>query len=210
MPAARRVLYTWLGRAHAYVGGHATAMRILNHCEDSWERQYFLAECHFFQQEYGPALAACGRAISAERAAFRPPVERVVWADGFRDVEGRCLELARENAMELRLLHALQGYLWGLEGSSERAVEQLHSLTRGGRLPPSDPYQSLYHYFYACVLPEVRKDDLDDSLTVLSKALKLLQQRASKTEDSSLRWRYLSSNYWNGLLFAEARKKKMI
>lgn len=210
LPAARSVLYRWLGRAHAYTGSYAAARRLLGEGEDSWERLYFLSECHFFQQEYGPALAACGRAVSMEQASPRCPVERVSWADGFRDVEGRCLELLRENTMQLRLLQAFQGYLWGLEGSSERAVEQLHSLTRGGRLPASDPYQSLYHYFYACVLPEVRKDDLDDSLTVLSKALKLLQQRASKTEDSSLRWRYLSSNYWNGLLFAEARKKKMI
>ena len=51
---------------------------------------------------------------------------------------------------------------------------------------------------------------MDDSLTVLNKALKLLQQRASKIDDSTERWHYLSNNYWNSLLFAEARKKKMI
>ncbi|MBN2553043.1 MAG: hypothetical protein JXB06_09750, partial [Spirochaetales bacterium] len=136
--------------------------------------------------------------------------ERIEWVDGFRDVEGRCFELQRENALIRRLLQSFQAYLWGLEGSSERAIEQLQMITRGGRIPPSDPYQSLYTYFYACTLPEVRKRELDDSLTVLSKSLKLLQQRASKIEDSSERWQYLSNNYWNSLLFAEAKKKKMI
>ena len=142
------------------------------------------------------------------REAF--PGERISWVDGFSGVEGRCFELQRENAMVRRLLQSFQAYLWGLEGSSERAIEQLQTITRGGRIPASDPYQSLYTYFYACTLPEVRKIELDDSLTVLSKSLKLLQQRASEIDDSTQRWRYLSNNYWNSLLFAEAKSRKMI
>ncbi|UCF99428.1 MAG: hypothetical protein JSV89_07790 [Spirochaetaceae bacterium] len=211
-PHARDVLKKWLARSFAYGGKVDTAEGILGGLEDDWEKLYFTSECSFLKRDYGRALESCDRAINLNQSSAQEvfPGERVSWIDGFRDVEGRCFELLRENAMVRRLLQSFQAYLWGLEGSSERGIEQLQMITRGGRIPPSDPYQSLYTYFYACTLPEVRKSELDDSLTVLSKALKLLQQRASKIDDSSERWQYLSNNYWNSLLFAEAKKKKMI
>ncbi len=211
-PSACAVLQRWLARSFAYAGKLETAEGILGQVEEHWEKSFFLSECSFFTRNYGKALEHCDRAIKLEQASVLEvfPGERVRWIDGFRDVEGRCFELLRENALVRRLLQSFQAYLWGLGGSSERGIEQLQMITRGGRIPPSDPYQSLYTYFYACTLPEVRKTELDDSLTVLSKSLKLLQQRASRIDDSSERWHYLSNNYWNSLLFAEAKKKKMI
>jgi hypothetical protein len=56
----------------------------------------------------------------------------------------------------------------------------------------------------------LRQDEMDDRLTVLNKALQLLQQRASRIEDSTLRWHYLNNNHWNAGLFAEARRRKLI
>jgi tetratricopeptide (TPR) repeat protein len=211
-PSARAVLQRWLARSFAYGGKVDTAEGILGRLEDHWERSFFLSECSFFAQNYGRALEHCGRAITLEQGSDQEvfPGERVRWMDGFRDVEGRCFELSLENALVRRIMQSFQAYLWGLEGSSERGIEQLQMITRGGRIPPSDPYQSLYTYFYACTLPEVRNTELDDSLTVLSKSLKLLQQRASRIDDSSERWQYLSNNFWNSLLFAEAKRKKMI
>jgi tetratricopeptide (TPR) repeat protein len=208
--SARRVISTWLGRAFAYQGSTATGFRVLREVEDSWEKHFFLAESHFFAGEYERALEACSRAIALERPAGRYPGERVLWLDGLWDIEGRCHALSRDGSLQHRLAQSFQAYLWALEGSTERAIEQLYSITRGGGLTDEDPYQSRYSYFYACTLPEVRKDELDDSVTILNKALKMLQQRASRIEDSTERWRYLNNNYWNGLLFAEARRKKMI
>ena len=209
---AREVLHRWLARSYAYGGELETAEGILGEAAEHWEKAFFLSECSFFARNYGRALEHCDRALTLEEGTAQDlfPGERVRWLDGFRDVEGRCFELLRENALVRRILQSFQAYLWGLEGSSERGIEQLQMITRGGRIPASDPYQSLYTYFYACTLPEVRKTELDDSLTVLSKSLKLLQQRASRIDDSSERWRYLSNNYWNSLLFAEAKKRKMI
>ena len=211
-PESREVCRRWLARSLAYGGKVQAAEGILDQLQDSWERYYFLSECAFFRRDYGRALERCDRAMTLEQRSVREafPGERISWVDGFSGVEGRCFELQRENAMVRRLLQSFQAYLWGLEGSSERAIEQLQTITRGGRIPASDPYQSLYTYFYACTLPEVRKIELDDSLTVLSKSLKLLQQRASEIDDSTQRWRYLSNNYWNSLLFAEAKSRKMI
>ena len=209
-PAARQVLYAWLGRCHAYLGATDTALRVLEQDEESWERHLFLAETRMFREEYLRALEHCERALAQNKVLDTFPGPRPRWLDGFWDVECRCLVLLRQNAMSRRLIQATQAHLWSLEGSGERGIEQLYSITRGERLPEADPYQSLYHFLYSVSLPEVRKDELDDSLTVLNKALKLLQQRASRIEDSTLRWRYLGSNYWNTRLFAEAQRRQLL
>jgi tetratricopeptide (TPR) repeat protein len=209
-PAARQVLYAWLGRCYGYMGATDSALRVLEQGEERWESHLFLAEIRLFREEYLRAMDHCDRALAQNKVLDAFPGMTPKWLDGFWDIECRCLILLRENAMSRRLIQSMQAYLWSLEGSGERGIEQLYSVTRGERLPEADPYQSLYNYFYAESLPEVRKDELDDSLTVLNKALKLLQQRASRIEDSTLRWRYLNSNYWNARLFAEAKRKKLL
>jgi hypothetical protein len=209
-PAANRVLYAWLARAFAYAGSPELALRILGGLKQSWEGCLFQAEACFLGREPGKALEYCGQALSLTSSQEAYSGERMLWTDGFSDVEGRCLVLAKDGAMALRLVQSLQAYIWGLEGSVERATEQLHAITRSGRIPEVDPYQSLYHYWYASILPDIRQEALDDRLTVLNKALQLLQQRASRIEDSTLRWHYLNNNHWNAGLFAEARRRKLI
>jgi hypothetical protein len=209
-PAANRVLYAWLARAFAYAGSPELALRILGGLKQTWECCLFQAEACLLGRELGKALEYCGQALSLTSSQEAYSVERMLWNDGFSDVEGRCLVLAKDGALALRLVQALQAYLWGLEGSVERATEQLHAITRSGRIPEVDPYQSLYHYWYASILPDIRQEALDDRLTVLNKALQLLQQRASRIEDSTLRWHYLNNNRWNAGLFAEARRRKLI
>jgi hypothetical protein len=204
------VLYAWLARAFAYAGSPELALRILGPLKQSWESCLFQAEACFFSRELAKALEYCGQALSLTSSLETYSGERVLWADGFSDVEGRCLVLAKDGALALRLVQSLQAYLWGLEGSVERATEQLHAITRSGHIPEADPYQSLYHYWYASILPDIRQEALDDRLTVLNKALQLLQQRASRIEDSTLRWHYLNNNRWNAGLFAEARRRKLI
>ncbi len=208
--AANKVLYAWLARAFAYAGSPEQALRILGPLKQSWESCLFQAEACFFSRELAKALEYCGQALSLTSSLETYSGERVLWADGFSDVEGRCLVLAKDGALALRLVQSLQAYLWGLEGSVERATEQLHAITRSGHIPEADPYQSLYHYWYASILPDIRQEALDDRLTVLNKALQLLQQRASRIEDSTLRWHYLNNNRWNAGLFAEARRRKLI
>jgi len=208
--SARSVLYAWLGRAFAYSGKPEQALRILGQLKESWEQCLFLAETCYFGREYSKALEYCERALSISQSPEHFPGERILWTDGFSDVEGRCLVLSKDGALALRLIQSFQAFLWGLQGSVERASEQLHAITRSGRIPEIDPYQSLYYYWYACILPDLRQDEMDDRLTVLNKALQLLQQRASRIEDSTLRWHYLNDNHWNAGLFAEARKRKLI
>jgi tetratricopeptide (TPR) repeat protein len=208
--AARGVLYAWLARALAYGGSPEEAQRVLASQKESWEQCLFLAEACYLQNDYPQALDHCGKALSIIQNPDSFPGERFPWTDGFAGVEGRCVVLAKDGALGLRLIQGLQAYLWGLQGSVERAGEQMHAITRSGRIPEADPYQSLYHYWYARILPDLRQEEMDDRMTVLNKALQLLQQRASRIEDSTLRWHFLNNNLWNAGLFAEARQRKLI
>ncbi len=204
------VLYAWLARSFAYAGAADTAVHMLQELPRRWEGELFLAEALSRRGEYRPALEAVGRAMEAAPAAASLSPEQVDWSNGFAGVEGRCTALHRDGALAVRLLQAFQAYLWGLIGAGERGVEQLHAITRGGSVPLEDPYQGLYHYFYASTLPEIRQGETDDSLTVLNKALKLTQQRASHIEDSTVRYHYLNRNFWNARLLEEARKRRLM
>jgi hypothetical protein len=210
LQAAREIFIGWLGRTHAYRGDIETAFSLLKSGEENRERCYFLAETCFLASDYTGGLAQCGRALSLPREEVLFPGERPVWSDGFATLEGRCFSLFAEDALLVRLIKAFQAYLLGLTGNAKQGIAQLYSLTRGEKLPAVDPYLSLYHYYYASTLPEVGRGQVDDGLTVLNKALKLLQQRASSIENSSLRWRYLHKNLWNARLFEDCRQRNLL
>lgn len=209
-PQAQRVIAPWLGRSFAYLGAAESAFRLFESLGESRESLYFQAEAWFQTGRNAEALSALARisTLGQEPATF--PAERILWQDGFAAVEGRCFNLLRDSGLLGRLVRSFQAYLWGLAGEGERGIAQLYAITRGERLPEVDPYASLYHYYYACILPELRQVEVDDGLTVLNKALILLQQRAAAIEDSTIRYEYLHRNYWNARLLEAAQRKKLI
>jgi hypothetical protein len=214
LKSAKSLLTAWLGRSHAYKGDTEVALSLLKDREENREENrevsFFLAETCFLSGDYSLGLSYCTRALASTVDASLFPGERPVWSDGFSALEGRCFSLFADNALLVRLIKAFQGYLLGLTGNAKQGIAQLYSLTRGEKLPLVDPYLSLYHYFYASTLPEVGRGQVDDGLTVLNKALKLLQQRASSIENSSLRWQYLHKNLWNARLFEDSQRRNLL
>lgn len=208
--AVKRVFTAWLGRTYAYKGDARVAFLLLKSEEENRERCYFLAETCFLTGDFTGGLEYCSRALSQAVDASMFPGERPVWTDGFSSLEGRCFSLFGDNALLVRLIKAFQAFLMGLTGNAKQGIAQLYSLTRGEKLPAVDPYLSLYHYYYASTLPEVGRGQVDDGLTVLNKALKLLQQRASCIENSSLRWQYLHKNLWNARLFEDSQRRNLL
>ena len=207
---AGRVLYSWLARTYCYLGLTGTALELLKALEDSPEKCFFLGEALFFAGKHTEAVETLDRAVSLNPDSDTFPGERVLWSNGFALIEGRCFNLLRGSNLLLRLVKAFQGYILGVQGKVERGISQLQAITRGEKLPGEDPYLSMYNYFYACALPEIRSRELDDGLTVLNKALMLLQQRSSNIERSDTRRQFLKQNYWNARLFEDAGKKKLL
>ncbi len=207
---AKKIFYRWLGRSYAYMGRLETAESVLDSCEDAAEKLYFLGEVHFFRGDNARALEACESASSLTGTEDLYPGERILWTDGFAAVEGRCFSLLTGSALLIRLIQSFKAYLQGLEGGVEQGIEHLYRITRGEKIPEVDPYLSIYHYFYASTLPDVGKGEVDDGLTVLNKALKLLQHRASNIENSTIRWQFLHKNFWNARLLEEAERKRLL
>jgi hypothetical protein len=207
---AKSLFLSWLGRTYAYKGDTRLAFLLLESGQEKREGLYFLAEASFLRGDYAGGLEFCIRALSVPGESSLFPGERPLWSDGFSSLEGRCYSLFADGALLVRLIKAFQAFLLGLTGNTKQGIAQLYSLTRGEKLPPVDPYLSLYHYYYASTLPEVGRGQVDDGLTVLNKALKLLQQRASRIENSSLRWQYLHKNLWNARLFEDSQRRNLL
>ena len=83
-------------------------------------------------------------------------------------------------------------------------------LTREDRLSEIDPNNGYYYYLHALTFPEYSGAEAVDRLTLLSKALRHIQQTASHIDNPKHRQMYLSDNYWNSGLMNEGRAHKLI
>jgi tetratricopeptide (TPR) repeat protein len=204
------VLRAWLGRTLLHQGEIVSGTRLLESLPQTREVFLFLAEGSLFSEGLENASLYIERGLAVP-AAFRFPSPEVIsWRDGFAGIEGRCFRLSRGDAFLRRTLSGLRAYLQGLRGFREEGIAELHQLTRGEKSVEEDPVVYWFNYLYSRVLPESGSEDVDDKVTVLSKSLKTLQQRASRidapTERSSFLWR----NRWNRMIMEEARERKLV
>jgi hypothetical protein len=199
------LLYRWLGRCYGLLGQIERAVELLGKLEQSAERFFFTAEALFLGGERLKALGIMERIILTEKEPDFYPLEHIQWLSGFDVVEGRCFSFLQGRSLFNRLVISFRAFLRGPEG-----IEELYQITRGEKISSLDPYLSLYHFFYSLTLPEESRRGIDDRLTVLNKALMLVQQRAARIENPQDRWQYLHRNYWNNELLKAAELKKLI
>ena len=102
----------------------------------------------------------------------------------------------------------MRAYLLGLRGFRDEAIRELHQLTRGQKSLEEDPRAAWFNYLYSQVLPEAGSEEVDDKVTVLSKSLKTLQERASRIDAPGERSSFLWRNRWNRMIMEEAREQK--
>jgi tetratricopeptide (TPR) repeat protein len=207
---AMPVLRAWLGRSAVYVGEADHGLQLLAAIEPSREVLFFQAEGCFFSNKLDEASRYLDLALASKASFLFPSVETPSWSNGFASVEGRCFRLSRADAFIRRNLSALRACLLGLSGSSEEGIRELRKLTRSERSVKEDPNGYWYDYLYAVILPETGGEELDDRETVLSKAVKSLQERASRIDAPAERSSFLSRNRWNRRIMDEARQRKLV
>jgi tetratricopeptide (TPR) repeat protein len=204
------VLRAWLGRTLLHQGEIVSGSRLLESLPQTREVLLYLAEGSLFSDGLENASLYIERGLAVPTAFRFPSPEVISWRDGFAGIEGRCFRLSRGDAFLRRTLSGLRAYLQGLRGFREEGISELHQLTRGEKSVEEDPVVYWFNYLYSRVLPESGSEDVDDKVTVLSKSLKTLQQRASRidapTERSSFLWR----NRWNRMIMEEARERKLV
>lgn len=205
--AAEPVLEAWLARSMAYAGRAADGAARLERLEPTREVLLFLAEAAYFDGDSARAMLAAERGLGAPSDSSFPPPHGGCWRDGFLAFEGRCFSLARSQTCLQRQLGALHGHLAARRGDPAGAARELGELVHGVRPDDNDPNLPLYQYLYADALPEESGDD--DKVTVLAKALKGLQERASRIEAPAQRSAYLRVNRWNQDILREARARRL-
>jgi tetratricopeptide (TPR) repeat protein len=208
--AAVPVLRAWLGRALVHSGDLGSGTRLLESLSQSREVLLYLAEGSLFSQGLENASLYVERALALPSLIRFPAPEGVPWQDGCIAIEGRCFRLSRGDAILRRTLTGLRAYLLGLRGFREEGIGELHQLTRGEKSLEVDPSVYWFNYLYSRVLPEAGSEETDDKVTVLSKSLKSLQERASRIDAPAERSSFLWHNRWNRMIMEEARERKLV
>jgi len=205
------VLRAWLGRTFQHRDENASGTRLL----ESLSRQtrevlLFQAEGCLFSGALENASLYIERALALSTESRFPAPEGITWQDGFSPVEGRCFKLSRGSALLQRTLLGMRAYLLGLRGFRDEGIRELHQLTRGQKSLEEDPRAAWFNYLYSQVLPEAGSEEVDDKVTVLSKSLKTLQERASRIDAPAQRSSFLWRNRWNRMIMEEARGRKLV
>ena len=132
------------------------------------------------------------------------------WIDGISLVEEKYAKTSAKGSIFNRLLRVFRAYLLSLCRGLKEGMNEFYQIIRTEKDNKTDPYFSLYYFLYSQLLQKSGEDKTDDYLTILNKALKQLQERASQIEEPSDRTKYLFNNFWNNHIFSEAKKKNLV
>jgi len=211
MTDALPVLRAWLGRTFVHNDENSTGVRLLESLgRQTREVLLFLAEGSLFSGGLENASLYLERALALPQESAVPAPEGITWRDGFIPVEGRSFRLARSGGLLQRSLLGMRAYLLGIRGFREEGIRELRELTRGHKALDEDPRAPWFNYLYSQVLPEAGSEEVDDKVTVLSKSLKTLQERASRIDAPADRSSFLWRNRWNRMIMEEARERKLV
>ena len=208
IPEAGRRAAIWRARALSYAGEYDEAASAFDAEADDAEARTFRGEMEILRgrpHDAGPWLAA-----SDEPAVrlFDPP-DALDWTSLFSEIEGRSIGFDSANAPLAEFRTALSLFARGLDERDPACASQLHALTRAEKASKNNPGMGNYSFF--CFLLEERLQEPPvDKQTVLSRAFKILQQRAGRIEDRAQRALYMEKNAWNKRLIEAARTHKFI
>jgi len=213
-PAERRVR-AWMARMMARAGSPAGALALLDRLGSDPEASFFRSEALLAAGDAEGALAAA-RAASAA-APDRTPyfTDAPGFGSGAELVED-CVAPPPGGSSPFRLA-ALAAEAEALRrlGRAQESAEAFHAATRDPALRECDPaiHEYLYRYFLA--LPDgfsagPRDERLSDRGTVLSRAFKYLQLRASRIDTAEDKNDFMLGNRLNRELTETARGFKFI
>jgi tetratricopeptide (TPR) repeat protein len=209
--ALERRARAWLGRAMARGGSYAEALACFALAPKDAEAAFFRAEALVAMERYADAGTALSEteAIGYEKGPLY--AEAPGFSSGFELVED-CL--AGSDALALRS-GALRADLERRQGALAQAAERLYGITRGRPGTELDPAYHEFLFMFFLTLPETgspspRSEFMSDRGTILSKAFKQLQLRASRIDSADDKNDYIARNPLNRSLTEIARTFKFI
>lgn len=208
---ARKVFSAWAGRSIAY-GEGGNPFKYFEGLRRDGEVLLYLSEYAAESGDLQAALELIEEALEGMSTAQEEylPSETVPWASGYSAIEDRALKMSDGRGVLHFNSRALRAYLKGLSGEVDEAITEFTRLTREERLSESDPNNYHYYYLHSRIVPHGEGELLVDRLTVLSKALKHVQERATRIDDVKKRQAFLRRNRWNARLVEDAKSLKLM
>jgi hypothetical protein len=208
----KSILNIWLARTYIYLNETRFGLRILMNYQDFPEALYFSGEGHYFLEEYNNSFEKLELAYSIERDRnrFFCSSNIISWESGYDFIEDRSLVVEGGYGVLFQLIRAFRAYIMSKTNREVEGSIELAKLTREERLSDIDLNNGYYYYLHSLTLPEHTGAEAVDRLTLLSKALRHIQETASNIDDPKQRQMYLSLNYWNSGLMNEGRAHKLI
>jgi len=206
---AKRVLETYRARCLVLDGSVREGIELLSTLPQNSETLEFLVEAQLLCGRTEEAASCAEKAMAMPAESGFPSVESPSWIDGAYGVEGRCFAYLRGGALRRKELSALRAHLSCVRGASSRGVAELREIVRGEKSGDTDPESYLRQYLYFLSLPADATEEGDDKWTVLSRCLRMLQERAGRIESPADRASFLSRNRWNARIMEEAKARRL-
>lgn len=204
---ALELLKRWAGRSKVYAGRPLEGRISLESLEKCQERDFFLAEAHYFSGDLSSAL---GLLSSQELKPSIPPLQgRLHWNTGFSLLEDLCHQDPSQSSILDILVEGFKAHVIGQMGQVDQAVSSLQALVTGKVLPLINPYLPLLLYWWAFPMAKQKAGPEAFHSTILGKGLKELQTRGSRLQNREDRYSFLNRSHWNAAYLAEAKKYKL-
>jgi tetratricopeptide (TPR) repeat protein len=209
LPSFHDELAAWLCRVDAFEGTAPYSVAALTALPETAERLFFRAEALYLSQDLEGALSCVERAKTLVNVPRYYSPEFIGWADGFDILENRAISFADERSCLARLVDAFQDFLLGQKNDSSMGRSE-NELAVDSRASELDPYNHLRYLWRYLVLMKDPGSDSVDRMTILSKAFKYMQQRASGNDAIKEKNDFIYRNYWNLQLVQAARGNKLL
>jgi tetratricopeptide (TPR) repeat protein len=209
------VIKAWIARSYGYCGEYNLAVTILNTLDENCEILYFQAEIFQFQNQSEKAVKLLTKAQHLKHKLPLFLSEQFLWENGFSLLEDRRFDLSENKGALTHRIKCFKAYCSCFSGNLKQGLNELHTITIREKLPHYEPYAHFYYFLYyliltKCAVPNDDASEIADNLTVLNLALKHLQERSTTIDEPRHRIHYISKNYWNKLLFHEAKQNKLL
>jgi hypothetical protein len=222
IPAMIRTVNAWIFRARNFLSGFSSVNHgdlsagLADPAECSFDGRIFETEAAFFARDYTKAETLAGEFLSSPEASGKDFLftERPDWRSGFSQCENL---LRSEKAPGTKLAWVYQAMAQCAQyPSRETRAGILGSMQRFMReelLSDTDPFDPFYFYAWYTLLRNFRNPGdsaQTDINTVVSMALKRIQRRADRIDESKTKQTFLSQSRWTSTLYLAAREHKLI
>lgn len=200
--ANTQLFVRWMARARLYQGGGEELIPELL-AGDCPEGHFLLAEARQMWGDHAAALKLLTPEVWPSPVRHLP--EDIRWDTGYAFLEDR-LFMEQGFTFMARLAKLMRLHSMASCGDTTEACRQLSMFNRNLKKGAMDPCIHWYLYLQADSIGRSSDVQNEDKPTVLGKAIKFLQERASRLENPQHKKNYLGRNVWNRRLLEQARQ----